>query len=298
MDLLKEENYINSVNLRNNSNFPYLVLNVIDGHSYPRNSGFKVAHWHEDLQFIYVEQGSIKLKTLKDTVTLSKGDCIFINKNVVHQVVQVGKVHYYSFIFPEKLLFFYEDSPAKKMVQQITQNSSLQTFILKAEKIEYRQSLNILQELVLLEKNKTEMYPYQVLVLLVQLWLEIQTHISISFRETESVIQKRMKLFLIYIHKNFANDISLEDIANSANVSKTECLRCFRQSMQTTPYQYLMEYRLSKGANLLTNSEEAIEVIANSVGFHQSSHFGKCFKEKTGYSPKQYRNIQKNVYKN
>ena len=74
-------------------------------------------------------------------------------------------------------------------------------------------------------------------------------------------------------------------------------MRCFRQSMQNTPYQYLMEYRLSKGANLLINSEETIEVIANAVGFHQSSYFGKCFKEKTGYSPKQYRSIQKSDYK-
>lgn len=297
MELSNEENYINFVNLRSNSNFPYLVLEIINGHSYPRNAGFKVAHWHEDLQFIYLEQGNIEIKTLNDTVHLSEGDCIFINKNVVHQVVQLGKVHYYSFIFPEKFLFFYEDSPTKKIVQQITENSSLQTFTLKSEKIEYRQSLNILQELVLLEKNKTEMYLYQVLVLLTQLWLEIQTHISISLRETESFTQKRMKIFLIYIDKHFSEDISLEDIAKSANVSKTECLRCFRQSMQNTPYQYLMEYRLSKGANLLINSEETIEVIANAVGFHQSSYFGKCFKEKTGYSPKQYRSIQKSDYK-
>ena len=297
MELSNEENYINFVNLRSNSNFPYLVLEIINGHSYPRNAGFKVAHWHEDLQFIYLEQGNIEVKTLNDTVHLSEGDCIFINKNGGHQVVQLGKVHYYSFIFPEKFLFFYEDSPTKKIVQQITENSSLQTFTLKSEKIEYRQSLNILQELVLLEKNKTEMYLYQVLVLLTQLWLEIQTHISISLRETESFTQKRMKIFLIYIDKHFSEDISLEDIAKSANVSKTECLRCFRQSMQNTPYQYLMEYRLSKGANLLINSEETIEVIANAVGFHQSSYFGKCFKEKTGYSPKQYRSIQKSDYK-
>ena len=53
MELSNEEKYINFVNLRSNSNFPYLVLEIINGHSYPRNAGFKVAHWHEDLQFIY-----------------------------------------------------------------------------------------------------------------------------------------------------------------------------------------------------------------------------------------------------
>lgn len=47
-----KNNYINSVNLNINSDFPYLVLDVINDIAYPRNPGFQVMHWHEDLQFI------------------------------------------------------------------------------------------------------------------------------------------------------------------------------------------------------------------------------------------------------
>ena len=38
-------NYINSVNINNNTNFPYLVLNIIDNQSYSVNAGFRVMHW-------------------------------------------------------------------------------------------------------------------------------------------------------------------------------------------------------------------------------------------------------------
>lgn len=58
-------NYINSINLKSNSDFPYLVLNVINDSSFPRNPGFQVMHWHEDLQFIYVLDGEIEVKTLE-----------------------------------------------------------------------------------------------------------------------------------------------------------------------------------------------------------------------------------------
>ena len=62
-DTLKK-NYINSINLNQNTSFPYLVLDVIDDNAYPRNPGFQVMHWHEDLQFIYVLEGNIEVQKL------------------------------------------------------------------------------------------------------------------------------------------------------------------------------------------------------------------------------------------
>ena len=102
-----------------------------------------------------------------------------------------------------------------------------------------------------------------------------------------------MQNFLQYIEENYTENISLEELSKSANVSKSECLRCFKKSLNTTPYKYIMEYRLSKAANMLRYSDKPIGNIAIDVGFNQMSHFGKCFKEKTGYSPKQYRNLYK-----
>ena len=62
----EQNNYINSVNLNADSDFPYLVLDVVGDQSYPRNPGFQVMHWHEDLQFIYVLDGEIEIKENKD----------------------------------------------------------------------------------------------------------------------------------------------------------------------------------------------------------------------------------------
>ena len=285
----ERNNCINSVNLNVDSNFPYLVLDVVSDQSYPRNPGFQVMHWHEDLQFIYVLDGEIEIKTLDTSIQVKKGSGIFINKNVIHLVTKSLSCHYNSFIFPDYFLKFYFGSPGGVFVERIVGKDELPICCFPKEKNWCQSILSVLSRLADLENRKTEFYAYEVLCLLCALWLEACRNIQLPSGNTDTIIGSRMMKFLQYISEHYGEEISLDKLAGSANVSKSECLRCFKTSMQTTPYKYLTEYRLSKATELLKNSNEPIGNIADSVGFRQISHFGKCFKEKTGFSPRDYR---------
>lgn len=285
-----KKEFINSVNLNADSDFPYLVLDVVNEQSYPRNPGFQVMHWHEDLQFIYVLDGEIEVKTLTTSATLDAGSGIFINKNVVHLVKKNNSCHYNSFIFPDYFIKFYFGSPAKNFVENIVGKEQLPIYCFSREMETHKTVLAALKQLSELEKDKTEYYVYEVLVSLSALWLEFRKNIQFPSEKQDTVIHTRMQKFLQYIEQHYGEDVSLEILAASANVSKSECLRCFNATLQTTPYKYLTEYRLSIAAKLLKNTDESVSNIAERVGFHQTSHFGKCFKEKTGYSPRGYRN--------
>lgn len=289
-------NYINSINLKSNSDFPYLVLNVINDSSFPRNPGFQVMHWHEDLQFIYVLDGEIEVKTLEKNNFLKKGDGIFINQNVVHLVKKNGKCHYNSFIFPKYFLEFYIGSPAESYVDCVVE-SNIETLLFKTENGNAKKILQLLYELSELEKRKDKFYSYEVLCKLSCVWLEICKRFSHCYENHSDIGEKRMRKFLNFIENNYSQNITLAELAKSANVSKSECLRSFKSTMQTTPYKYLTEYRLSKAASLLKNSDELIGNIATLVGIEQSSHFGKLFKEKTGMSPREYRKCYQNNLK-
>lgn len=282
--------FINSVNLNAGSDFPYLVLDVVNEQSYPRNPGFQVMHWHEDIQFIYVLEGEIEIKTLTKLVSVDTGSGVFINKNVVHLVRKNSACHYNSFIFPDYFLKFYFGSPAKDFVESIIGKEQIPICCFSRKTENHRTILNALKRLSEIEKNKTDFYVYEVLVSLTTLWLEVRKNIQFPSEKQDIVVHARMQKFLQYIEQHFGEDVSLEVLAASANVSKSECLRCFKSTMQSTPYKYLIEYRLSKAAELLKNTDESISNIAECVGFHQISHFGKCFKEKTGLAPRDYRN--------
>lgn len=286
---MPDDAYINSVNLNQQTNFPYLVLDVVNDQSTPRNPGFQVMHWHEDLQFILVLAGEIEVVTLASCLRLRQGEGVFINKNIVHLVRKVGPCHYNSFIFPDRLLKFYPGSPAGPIVEQITGQTALPLCALRDTPAN-REVLRALYQLSQLEQQKTALYPYAVLTALCQLWLAFLQHSAPPEKPLpHTVSEERTAAFLQYIDAHFGEDVTLADLAASASVSKSECLRCFKTVLHTTPYQYLLEVRLSRAAELLRTTDAPVSTIAAECGFGHLSHFGKCFKEKTGLSPTAYR---------
>ncbi len=290
-----KDQYINSVNLNSDTDFPYLVLDVVNENACPRNPGFQVMHWHEDLQFIYVLEGKIEVRTLEQAVQVQKGEGIFINKDVVHHVRKLENCHYNSFLFPAYFLEFYPGSPAREFVDSVTEKEQIAIFHFIPGTGWHSQITEELRNLAEIEKNKLEFYPYEVLVHLTALWLKFRRNLAIPPKKKESAVNLRMQKILRFIENHYGEEITLENLAKSADISKSECSRCFRQSLHTTPYKYLNEYRLSKAAQLLKKTNESVGNIAAHVGFHQMSYFGKCFKEKTGLSPKEYRKQKSTV---
>ena len=201
-----KEDFINSVNLNINTDFPYLVLDVINDKSYPRNPGFQVMHWHEDLQFIYVLNGIIEVRTLDNAIRVQAGEAIFINKNVVHMVSRLVDCHYNSFIFPAYFLEFYPGSPAKIFVENITANEQLSVFRFSSLVDWHKDMTVILQQLVEIERNKAAFYAYEVLVRLSALWLIMRKNITIPPEGKESVVNLRMQKILRYIEEHYAED--------------------------------------------------------------------------------------------
>ena len=286
----RQDNYINSVNLNQDTYFPYLVLKVKDDVSWPLNPGFRVMHWHEDLQFIYVVSGTVCVKTLEEEEILSAGEGVYINKNVVHTVEKIETCEYRSFLFPEVFVSFYIGSPASRLTQGITGNGDISLIVLYEETGWCRQALDILRELVKLEEGeKSTLYSYEVLSRLSALWLVMLRNVPIPEGLSENLSNVRTRAFLQYIEVHYTEEVTLEALAGSAGVSKSECLRCFKATLQTTPYKYLMDYRLSKASQLLRETDLPISEIAIRTGFNGQSYFGKCFREKMGCSPREYR---------
>lgn len=281
--------YINSINLNSQTSFPYFVVDVVNDDAYPRNPGFHVMHWHSDLQFIYVLDGEIIIKTLDEEILVKKSEGVFINKEIVHYIGNRGNCHYNSFLFPEYFLMFYNGSPAKSFVDQITKNKGITICHFVPDESRDSIVLENLNKLSEIEHHKTEFYSYEVLTLLTSLWLSVCKAIKIPNRQIETAASKRMQKMLKYMSEHYADDMTLNDLAESASVSKSECARCFKESLSVTPYNYLIEMRLEKAAELLRDTDLPIGEICIKTGFHLQSYFGKVFREKTGYSPREYR---------
>ncbi len=129
----------------------------------------------------------------------------------------------------------------------------------------------------------------------VQLWLLLIANISLSSEESSKqnrLQQERLQLMLSFIHQNYMNPIALKEIADVVHLNISECTRSFKKSIQLTPYDYLIKYRIKRSCELLGTTEFTINEIAAKVGFNHVNHFIQSFKKHRNITPREYREIR------
>jgi AraC family transcriptional regulator len=99
----------------------------------------------------------------------------------------------------------------------------------------------------------------------------------------------RLRQAIDYIHDHLAEDVSLEAIAQHLGMSRYYFVRLFKQSMGTTPHQYVLQQRIERSKELLKQRRETIADIALACGFADQNHFSKQFRQLTGTTPKTFR---------
>ena len=116
-----------------------------------------------------------------------------------------------------------------------------------------------------------------------------------SFHRENNILDSKTKLppllqkAISYVRNHDTDRISLQDLCEDCNVSKQYLIRCFKTYLQTTPNEYIIQYKISKACNLLQNSNANIQEISNELGFENQCYFSRVFTKKIGESPTVFR---------
>nr|AYQ73467.1 response regulator [Cohnella candidum] len=92
-----------------------------------------------------------------------------------------------------------------------------------------------------------------------------------------------------FIHKNYAKDISLEDVALHAKMSGSYFSSYFKQETGDNFVEYLTRLRMDKAKSLMMNSELRLYEISQMVGYQDVKYFSRLFKRHAGVTPQEYR---------
>lgn len=92
---------------------------------------------------------------------------------------------------------------------------------------------------------------------------------------------------IIYVEEHLTEQLSLERLAEEAQLSKYQLIRRFQNEKGTTPWKYVISRRVDKARKLLEEGQAPGQVAAE-VGFYDQSHFSKSFRKETGQTPKKY----------
>ena len=88
--------------------------------------------------------------------------------------------------------------------------------------------------------------------------------------------------------RHYEKHWTTEQLCNQINLEKSHFYAYYRQFFHSTPHNDLLQVRLDKAKNLLTNEALPIQQVALSCGFRNMSHFSRYFKQQCGCSPKDW----------
>jgi AraC-like DNA-binding protein len=95
---------------------------------------------------------------------------------------------------------------------------------------------------------------------------------------------------LAFIELNFQNDISVENIADHCGLNRSYFGKIFKGAVGQPPQEFLLNYRMTKAAELLKLSRLSIGDISKAVGYDNQLHFSRAFKNVFGVPPRVWRN--------
>ena len=242
-------------------------------------------HWHNEIEIGYVEKGTVAFSSGSENHILHEDDVYYYGPACRHAMTDSSDNSvFYSVVFHENLIV----GPAavnEKYLYPVIHNRQYPFLLIQDSYI-----LNTLKEIVRLCDEQTPGYELLIRNHLssIILWIFRKYNIIENVPEP-SEVPARVEKMLTYMADHYMEDIQVKQIADYAHVSIRECYRAFRAELNSSPTEYLHQYRLKKAADLLAATDLKIEEIALRCGYNQPGYFSTKFKNSYLCSPSEYR---------
>lgn len=110
-----------------------------------------------------------------------------------------------------------------------------------------------------------------------------------SMKETDRYSKdNELDSILLYIENHMDKDISVEELCHSFSISRSSLQGMFRNALDLTPKQYIVDVKMKRAKLLLQEHRYTISEIAYQLGYHSLYYFSRKFKDYFGMSPSEY----------
>ena len=167
-----------------------------------------------------------------------------------------------------------------KLVEHLCQGYGLSN-------VSYFQGLSIEKELRLiidLAKDEKNYHTNDLIAVLNTIFFKMREHIL--SRESRFDVGTQMKDFL---NTQITSKFQIEQLCKHVSKSESQTIRIFKKNFGVTPYTYVLDQKISFAKKLLANTSLSVKEISDKLCFADEYYFSNFFKNKTGYTPTQYR---------
>lgn len=246
-------------------------------------------HQHEELQISYIVKGGGTLVVGDSINTYNANDILIIGGNIPHVFRSDLEATSNSIMFT---LFFTQE--AFNGIFQISDMEASKDFFKHAQygmKISNNHNKIVKLFKKLHKQSKIERIASLLKIIDQTLHLDYSPLSSFVYGKKYTDDEgKRMRAVFEHAMENYHNQITLEEVALKANMTKNAFCRYFKKRTNKTFFQFLIEMRIENACKLLyKNSEMSIATVSELCGFQNITNFNRKFKELKGITPSQYR---------
>ena len=250
------------------------------------------AHWHPEIEVLYVIEGTIRVGINSEERLLSKNQMSICSSN---------DIHYYSSqnMRSESIILIFSNDIFKgssvwtKYVAPASNFLDLNT--LDNGGIHIKNALQIIMDESRNDKTLSKQFvDLNLSGLFLQIFRSFPKYYASSVKSTGNISRDKtpMQRALKYLENNFTEEINLESMADYAGLSKYHFSRLFKETTGINFNVYLSNLRIESAKRLIKNSSKKIIEIAYECGFSSIRTFNRNFKEFCDVTPYEYRGLE------
>lgn len=248
-------------------------------------------HYHKEVEFLAIRQGSLDVFTKNTTVTLKDGDVFMLGSSQLHRsersadplryvVLQVNLTQYLD---QSTLPFLHGFS---ELTNPLDDLNYIFSSIPDARREAHRLIVDIFEEM----QAKRRGYEMAIAIAVRSLMLLLVRNDNQSLlKGSEDIEIVRLKPVLNYVDAHIGEKISVDDVCSLLNLSYHYFVKYFRKVMGVTFVDYVNFKRIKMAECMLLTQDLSIVEIGCSVGIPNVAQFYKMFKRYNPCSPKEFR---------
>lgn len=254
-------------------------------HGFYENISF-LAHWHQEIELIYLRSGSARLSINDYNFTAYAGDLV---------VVDSGDFHYSDSSELKNSLDFLVFDPG--IISSLYHPAHFSHPLITRQMLEeHGLTGRLLSLLSLVSEELSAKEPYYQDIIRADLrafWYRLKRFFPADSERQQEQSRRTHMLFsmqqlLSYLEDHYSENITLGYAARQMNFSESHFSKIFKKLIGINFSTYLNMVRIEHAAARLKSTSARITDVALSCGFNNVRSFNRTFKEITGYTPSQF----------
>lgn len=249
---------------------------------------------HNFWELCYVINGEVTLILENNETQLKSKDIYFIPPDKTHRYLsdssnknEIFVICFETFSYSMKSLggsAFCTDDTIKDCLQKIIAEYENTFFMNEDDHLDVLENPNFGgQQAIILQLE------YLIICLLRK--LSIEKNPDVVFFYEEDFYANLCGIITDYLRENVYTKLSLENICNKVNYSKSFLCKIFKEQMGETLFSYFNRLKTEEAKKLLEETDLSVTAISNELGFTNTKYFGALFKKLEGISPTEYKNL-------